>query len=43
LAPTPPALPVEFADVAIDRTIEHTIAAPHPPRAAFQSRGPPLS
>jgi hypothetical protein len=43
LAPTPPALPVEFADAAIDRAIEHVITIPHAPRAAFQSRGPPLS
>jgi hypothetical protein len=43
LAPTPPALPVEFADAAIDHAIEHTVAIPHAPRAAFQSRGPPIS
>lgn len=43
LSPTPPALPVEFADLAIDRTIEHAIGVPHARRAAFQSRGPPIS
>ena len=43
LAPTPPALPVEFAEVAIDRATGHRIAIPHAPRAAFQSRGPPIS
>jgi hypothetical protein len=40
---TPPALPVTFADVSIDRAIEHQHAIPQPPRAAFQSRGPPIS
>ena len=43
LAPTPAALPVEFADAAIDHAIEHAVATPHAPRAAFQSRGPPIS
>jgi len=43
LAPTPPALPVEFASAAIDQAVESTIAIPHAPRAAFQSRGPPIS
>jgi hypothetical protein len=43
LAPTPPALPVEFAEVAIGPAIEHTVAIPPAPRAAFQSRGPPIS
>jgi hypothetical protein len=43
LAATPPALPVSFADVSIDRPIEHEYAIPQPPRAAFQSRGPPIS
>ena len=43
LAPTPPALPVEFADAAIDHTIKHIVAVPRAPRAAFQSRGPPIS
>jgi hypothetical protein len=43
LAPAPPALPVEFADAAIDHAIEPAVAVPQPPRAAFQSRGPPIS
>jgi hypothetical protein len=43
LAPTPPALPVEFADAAVDHTIKHILAVPRAPRAAFQSRGPPIS
>jgi hypothetical protein len=43
LAPPPPALPVEFAEAAIDRATEHLVAVPHAPRAAFQSRGPPIS
>jgi hypothetical protein len=43
LAPTPPALPVEFADTAINHAIEHAVAIPPAPRAAFQSRGPPIS
>src|SRR6266481_1384999 len=43
LAPTPPALPIEFADVAIDRTIEAAVVIPQAPCAAFQSRGPPIS
>jgi hypothetical protein len=43
LAPTPPALPVEFAEAAIDRATEHTVAIPPMPCAAFRSRGPPIS
>jgi hypothetical protein len=43
LAPSPPALPVEFADAPIDHAIEQATAVPRPPRAAFQSRGPPIS
>jgi Protein of unknown function (DUF2946) len=43
LASTPPALPLEFANVAIERTIEPVLVLVEPPRAAFQSRGPPLS
>jgi len=43
LAPTPPALPVEFADTTIDRAIEQAVAILPAPRAAFQSRGPPIS
>jgi hypothetical protein len=42
-APTPPALPVEFAAVAIDRAIEQAFAVAYTPRAAFQSRAPPFS
>lgn len=43
LAPTPPALPVEFAVATIDRPIDHFTFAFEAPRAAFQSRGPPIS
>jgi len=43
LAPAPPALPVEFANVTIDRTIVSVVALVEPRRAAFQSRGPPIS
>jgi hypothetical protein len=43
LAPTPPALAVEFAYATIDRAIEQPRSIPHAPRAAFQSRGPPIS
>jgi hypothetical protein len=43
LAPTPPALPVEFAEMRIDHAIDQLRFAPQPPRAAFQSRGPPIS
>lgn len=40
---TPPALPLEFNNVTIDRTIELVLALVEPPRAAFQPRGPPIS
>jgi hypothetical protein len=43
LASTPPALPLEFANVTIDRTIVSVLVLVEPPRAAFQSRGPPIS
>jgi hypothetical protein len=43
LASTPPALPIEFAEASIDRPIGQLLSAPRPPRAGFQSRGPPLS
>jgi hypothetical protein len=43
LASTPPALPLEFSNVSIDRTIERILVLVEPPRAAFQSRGPPIS
>jgi hypothetical protein len=43
LAATPPGVPVEFADTLIDRAIEQTGVLIEPRRAAFQSRGPPIS
>jgi hypothetical protein len=43
LTPTPPALPLEFNNVTIDRTIETVLALVEPPPAAFQPRGPPIS
>jgi hypothetical protein len=43
LAATPPALPTIFADVSVDRAVEHENAIPQPRCAAFQSRGPPTS
>lgn len=43
LAPAPPALPIEFAEARIDHPIDQFVSAPRPPRAAFQSRGPPIS
>ena len=43
LTSTPPGLPVEFAETLIDRAIEQTSVLIEPPRAAFQSRGPPIS
>jgi hypothetical protein len=43
LTSTPPALPAEFANVTIDRTIVSVVALVEPQRAAFQSRGPPIS
>lgn len=43
LTSTPPALPLEFANVSIDRTIVSVLVLVEPPRAAFQSRGPPIS
>jgi hypothetical protein len=43
LTSTPPGVPVEFTDVTIDHAIEHVVAAPRAPPAAFQSRGPPIS
>jgi hypothetical protein len=42
LASSPPeALPVDFANVTIDRSIVPVLALVEPPRAAFRSRGPP--
>jgi hypothetical protein len=43
LASAPPALPVEFAGITLDRPIASVLAVAQPPRAAFQSRGPPVS
>jgi hypothetical protein len=43
LTSTPPALPLEPADGTINRTIERVFALVEPQRAAFQSRGPPIS
>jgi hypothetical protein len=43
LASTPPALPPEFKNVSIDRTIVSVLALVEPPPAAFQPRGPPIS
>jgi hypothetical protein len=43
LTSTAPALPVEFADVAVDHAIEYLIVVPPASRGAFQSRGPPVS
>ena len=40
---TPPSLSLELANVTIDRTIEPALVLVEPPRAAFQSRGPPIS
>jgi Protein of unknown function (DUF2946) len=42
-AATPPVLPVTFASVTLTRTLPPVIALIEPQRAAFQSRGPPLS
>jgi hypothetical protein len=43
LAATPPALPVEFSIAVIDHAIEQDFGIVQPPRAAFRSRGPPIS
>ena len=40
---TPPALPLEFANAAIDPTLISALVRVEPPPAAFQSRGPPFS
>ena len=40
---TPPSLSLDLANVTIDRTIEPALVLVEPPRAAFQSRGPPIS
>jgi hypothetical protein len=39
----PPALPLALAEAPIDQTIEHEPGLPQRPRAAFYSRGPPIS
>jgi hypothetical protein len=43
LASVPPALPLALAESPIDPSIEPAIAVPQRPRAAFHSRGPPIS
>jgi hypothetical protein len=43
LASTPAALPLEFATVSLDRTVEPVLILVEPLRAAFQPRGPPIS
>jgi hypothetical protein len=39
----PPILPLALAEAPIDLTIEPVLAVPQSPRAAFHSRGPPIS
>lgn len=43
LASAPPALSIEFAQASINHAIESGVLLPNPQRAAFQSRGPPIS
>jgi hypothetical protein len=43
LTSTPPSLSLDLANVTVDRTIENALVLVEPPRAAFQSRGPPIS
>jgi hypothetical protein len=43
LAPAPPVLPVQFTVATIDHTSEDAATVVEPQRAAFQSRGPPIS
>jgi len=43
LAAAPPAVPIEFAEARIDRMIVSDLSGVPSPRAAFQSRGPPIS
>jgi hypothetical protein len=43
LASTPPSVPVTFTVAAVDRAIEQDLGILWPPRAAFRSRGPPIS
>jgi hypothetical protein len=43
LASAPATLPLVLAEASVERTIEPDIVVPQPPRAAFHSRGPPIS
>ncbi len=43
VAPTPPAIPLQLSEVAVDRQVESVRLAVALPRAPFQSRGPPIS
>lgn len=43
LAAPPPTLPLALLESPIDLAIEPVLAVPQSPRAAFQSRGPPIS
>jgi hypothetical protein len=43
LASAQPAVPLAFAESPIDLTIEPATAVPQQPRAAYDSRGPPVS
>jgi hypothetical protein len=43
LSSAPPALPLARSWSSIDLTIEPVLAVPQSPRAAFHSRGPPIS
>ena len=43
LASTPPAIPLQLAEAAVDRGSEPVRILFERPHAAFQSRGPPLS
>jgi len=43
VAPAPPAIPLQRTEVAVDRPVESLRLAVALSRAAFQSRGPPIS
>jgi hypothetical protein len=43
LGSAPPALPLALVESPIDLTIELDLTVPQPRRAAFDSRGPPIS
>ncbi len=43
VAATPPVIPLQLTATVVDRTIEPVRFAVALPRAAFQSRGPPVS